>query len=35
MNQSVLDCLVVDYEELIFGLSLPDPNDVHVLTACF
>jgi predicted nucleic acid-binding protein len=33
MNDSVLDCLVVDYEELISGISLPDPDDVHVLAA--
>lgn len=33
MNDSVLDCLVVDYEELISGLSLPDPEDCHVLAA--
>src|ERR1700684_3271475 len=33
MNNSVLDCLVVDYEELVLGISLPDSNDVHVLAA--
>jgi hypothetical protein len=33
MNQAVLDCLVEDYEELIEGLQLPDPDDRHVLAA--
>lgn len=33
MNQSVLDCLVEGYDELIEGLSLPDPDDRHVLAA--
>lgn len=31
MNVHVLDCLVTDYEDLIGGLLLPDPNDRHVL----
>ena len=33
INSSVLDCLVVDYECLVEGLSLPDPKDRHVLAA--
>ncbi len=33
MNNSILDCMVEDYEELIEGLKLPDINDVHVLAA--
>ena len=33
MNIAVLDCLVVGYEDLISGLTLPDPNDRHVLAA--
>ena len=33
MNQAVLDCLVEDYEDLIEGLQLPDPDDRHVLAA--
>jgi predicted nucleic acid-binding protein len=33
MNASVLDCLVTGYEELIPALTLPDPNDRHVLAA--
>ncbi len=33
MNKAVLDCLVEDYEDLIEGLSLPDPDDRHVLAA--
>lgn len=33
MNQSVRDCLVTDYESLIPALTLPDPNDRHVLAA--
>lgn len=33
MDASVLDCLVTGYEDLIAGLSLPDPNDRHVLAA--
>ena len=31
MNQAVPDCLVAGYESLIVGLSLPDPDDRHVL----
>ena len=33
MNQAVPDCLVEDYEPLMEGLSLPDPDDRHVLAA--
>lgn len=33
MNESVRDCLVTDYEDLIDSLTLPDPNDRHVLAA--
>jgi len=33
MNAHVLDCLVTGYENLIDGLTLPDPNDRHVLAA--
>lgn len=33
MNEAVRDCLVTDYEDLIESLTLPDPNDRHVLAA--
>lgn len=33
MNRSVSDCLVQNYEGLIAGLVLPDPDDRHVLAA--
>ena len=33
MNQAVLDCLVEGYEDLIPSLTLPDPDDRHVLAA--
>ena len=33
MNAHVRDCLVTDYEGLIEALTLPDPNDRHVLAA--
>lgn len=33
MNEAVRDCLVTGYEELIGNLSLPDPDDRHVLAA--
>ena len=33
MNGSVADCLVREYEMLIPSLSLPDPDDRHVLAA--
>ena len=33
MNKSVLDCLVTGYEHLIESVTLPDPNDRHVVAA--
>ncbi len=33
MDANVLDCLVTGHEKLIDGLTLPDPNDRHVLAA--
>lgn len=33
MNTSVRDCLVSGHESLIDSLTLPDPNDRHVLAA--
>jgi hypothetical protein len=33
MNKAVAACLVTGYEHLIDQLSLPDPNDRHVLAA--
>lgn len=33
MNDAVRDCLVTGYEDLIDTLSLPDPDDRHVLAA--
>ena len=33
MNEAIPDCLVTDYEELIAALTLPDPDDRHVLAA--
>jgi predicted nucleic acid-binding protein len=33
MNQHVRDCLVTEYADLIPSLTLPDPNDRHVLAA--
>lgn len=33
MDSHVRDCLVTDYESLIAGLKLPDPDDRHVLAA--
>ncbi len=33
MNRSVPDCLVENYEGLVAGLVLPDPDDRHVLAA--
>jgi hypothetical protein len=33
MDNAVLDCLVTNYEPLIAGLTLPDPDDRHVLAA--
>lgn len=33
MNENILDCLIEGYDHLIPELSLPDPNDRHVLAA--
>jgi predicted nucleic acid-binding protein len=33
MDRSTRDCLVTEYEYLIDSLTLPDPNDRHVLAA--
>ncbi len=33
MNQNVRDCLVTDYQDLIPTLTLPDPDDRHILAA--
>lgn len=33
MNAAVRDCLVTGYEDLIPSLTLPDPDDRHVLAA--
>lgn len=33
MDRAVPDCLVEGYETLLDGLTLPDPNDRHVLAA--
>lgn len=33
MNANVRDCLVTGYEKLIPALTLPDPDDRHVLAA--
>jgi predicted nucleic acid-binding protein len=33
INQATRDCLVTGYQPLIAGLSLPDPNDRHVLAS--
>ncbi len=33
MNEAVRDCLVSDYEPIIDSLTLPDPDDRHVLAA--
>jgi predicted nucleic acid-binding protein len=33
MNEAVRDCLVKVYEDLIESLTLPDPDDRHVLAA--
>ena len=33
MNSAVPDCLVIDYESFIEQLTLPDPDDRHVLAA--
>ena len=34
MNTHVGDAVVTGYEPLIESLSLPDPNDRHVLVGC-
>lgn len=33
MGEAVPDCLVTGYEPLVVGITLPDPNDRHVLAA--
>lgn len=33
MRQAIADCTVTGYEHLIDGLTLPDPDDRHVLAA--
>lgn len=33
MDKHASDALVIDYEDLVPGLQLPDPNDRHVLAA--
>lgn len=33
MCEAVADCIVTDYESLIEGMDLPDPDDRHVLAA--
>jgi hypothetical protein len=33
MNSAVPDCRITGFEDLIEGLSLPDPDDRHVLAA--
>ena len=33
MDQTVPDCLVTGFEELIDSLELPDPEDRHILAA--
>lgn len=33
MNDAIRDCLVTGHEELIASLTLPDPDDRHVLAA--
>ena len=33
MRKAAPDCMVADFENLIDGLKLPDPNDRHVLAA--
>ena len=33
MNTAVPDCIVVNYEEMIPSLEMPDPDDRHVLAA--
>ena len=33
MNASVPDCLVTNFEKLVTGIELPDPDDRHVVAA--
>jgi predicted nucleic acid-binding protein len=33
MNEAIRDCLVTGFEDLIASISLPDPDDRHVLAA--
>lgn len=33
MKKAVVDCMVTGFESLIDGLTLPDPDDRHVLAA--
>lgn len=33
MNEAVLDCIVTGHHDLIPSLTLPDPDDCHVLAA--
>jgi hypothetical protein len=33
MNRAVPECLVIEYEPFIDQLTLPDPDDRHVLAA--
>jgi hypothetical protein len=33
MTRAIPDCLIDDYQDLIDGLALPDPDDRHVLAA--
>lgn len=33
INESIEDCLVIGYENLVHNLRLPDPDDCHVLAA--
>ena len=33
MTQAIPDCLIDDFRALVDGLTLPDPNDRHVLAA--
>jgi hypothetical protein len=33
MNAAVMDCMVTGHTDLVAGLTLPDPNDRHVLAA--
>lgn len=33
MNKSIRDCLIIDYENIVPNLKLPDPDDRHILAA--